>query len=572
MKNPLILVGLMLVAGIIAAQRPGSPRSIGKIPVTDTLPRPAAPDTGTRVIIIHWTDHLEQVTKDSIQLEKLIGHDTLYEGKTKLYADSMYFNQRANEVEAFGAVHINDNDSIQIYSRYLKYYATPKKALLRREVRMTDGKNVLTTDSLDYDLPSHVGTYVKGGKVVNGTTVVTSTDGRYDGNSKDVTFIRNVHLTDPSYKITNDSLTYNMESKLASWQVPTVIVDSNGTIRTRKGYYDLKKNYFYSEDRPIIQDSSGSVIANQIAYDKATGNGEARGNVVYKDTSANTMLANHVFFNRQKKNLLATDKPVLIVLQGKDTTYIAADTFYSGLVRHLAYFRRHLNEMGDTSLFPPGSDSTYHPKVRNPVAHEAEVEPTDSLPPGKDSTLRFMIGFHHVRVFSDSMQAKSDSLFYSDVDSVFQFFTKPVLWANRSQITGDTMYLYTKHQTPTRLFVFNNGFIINKVGNDFFNQIGSRTINGYFKDGAIDYMRSKGNAHSIYFAQNDSLQFLGLSLDEADAIDLYFLKRELNKVVYRNGVKGTTIPMGQFQLEQTRLPGFHWLEALRPKSKEELFQ
>jgi hypothetical protein len=241
-------------------------------------------------------------------------------------------------------------------------------------------------------------------------------------------------------------------------------------------------------------------------------------------------------------------------------------------VRHLHRFRKNLNALGDTSLFPPGSDSSYHPRIRDSSARLAVEESTDSLTPGQDSTLRFMIGFHHVRVFSDSLQAKSDSLFYSDVDSVFQFFTKPVVWANHSQISGDTMYLYTKHQAPARLFVFNSGFIINKVSKDFYNQIQSRTINGYFKDGAIDYMRSKGNAHSIYFAQNDSLQFLGLSLDQADAIDLYFLKRELNKVVYRNGVTGTTIPMGQIQIEQTRLPGFRWMEALRPKSKEELFQ
>ncbi|TDW97054.1 OstA-like protein [Dinghuibacter silviterrae] len=561
MKSGILFIILTLLGvAVFAQQKPAG------------APVAPAPDTGTRIVIIIHTDQLEQITRDTVQLEKLIGHDTLREGNTKLYADSMYFNQRANEVEAFGAVHINDNDSINIYSRYLKYYATPKKALLRRDVRMTDGKNVLTTDSLDYDLPTHVGTYIKGGKVVNGTTVVTSINGLYNGNTKDVTFIKNVHLVDPAYKITNDSLTYNMETKVASWEVPTVIVDSTGTIHTKSGYYDLKKNLFYSTKRPVIVDSAGSVTADQLAYDRASGNGEARGNVVYKDTSSNTMLANHVFFNRARKNVLATEKPVLIVLQGKDTTYIAADTFYSGLVRHLRVFRRHLNALGDTSLFPPGSDSSYHPRKKDTSAQLAYEEPTDSLPPGKDSTLRFMMGFHHVRVFSDSLQAKSDSLFYSDVDSVFQFFTKPVVWANKSQITADTMYLYTKHQSPSRLFAFNNGFIIQKVAKDFYNQIQSRTINGYFKDGAIDYMRSKGNAHSIYFAQNDSLQFLGLSLDEADAIDMYFEKRELDHVVYRNGVKGTTIPMGQIQIEQTRLPGFRWLEALRPKSKEELFQ
>jgi hypothetical protein len=539
---------------------------------TPGQPAPRGPgDSSTNIIQILHSDRLEQVTRDTVQLEKLIGHDTLKEGRTYLFADSMYFNNRANEVEAFGNVHINDNDSVQIYSEYLKYFATPKKAFLRRSVRMTDGKNVLTTDSLDYDLISHIGTYVNGGKVITGTTVLTSLEGTYYGETKDVIFKKKVHLVDPSYKIDTDTLLYNEETKVATWNVPTVINDGNSVIHSKKGYYDLKRGYAYFEDRPRIDDSTGSIIADKLAYDKVSGNGEGEGNVVYKDSSANTMLANHVFFNRQKKNVLATEKPVMILLQGKDTTYVAADTFYTGLLRHLHVFRRHMMALADTSLFPPGADSSYHPAGRkqDSVAYAPE---TDDLEPGEDTTMRFIIGFHHVRVFSDSLQAKSDSLFYSDRDSIFQFYTKPVVWANSSQITGDTMYLYTKLQKPSRLFVFNNGFIINKVGPNNYNQIAGRTVNGYFKDGAMDYMRAKGYAHSIYFAQDDSGRFMGLNIAEADAIDLYFEKRALDKVVFRNGVKGTSTPMKQIELEDTRLPNFKWLEALRPKTKEELFQ
>ena len=538
-------------------------------PPPNTTPKPGA--DSTRIIHIRHSDQFEQITRDTVQLEKLIGRDTIAEGNTTLYADSMYINQKANEVEAFGNVHINDNDSVQIYSRYLKYYATPKKAILRYDVKLTDGKSILTTDSLDYDLVTHIGTYINGGKLVTGTTILTSLDGTYFGETKDVIFKKKVRLVDPAYKISNDTLFYNTETKVASWNVPTLIDDEKGKIiETTKGNYDLKFGHAYFEDRPKMKDSSGSIIANRIAYDKISGNGEARGNVIYKDSTSNTMLANHVFFNRQKKNVLATEKPVIILLQGNDTTYMAADTFYTGLLKDLHHFRTHLRQMGDTSLMPPGADSAHHPVVRDTIMREEET--VDTLPPGVDTTMRFIVGFHHVRVFSDSLQAKADSLFYSDRDSVFQFYTKPAVWANASQITGDTMFLYTKLQKPTRLYVFNNGFIINKVGTDFFNQITGRTINGYFKDGAIDYMRAKGYAHSIYFAQNDSGQYMGLNVSEADAIDLYFEKRALYKVVFRNGVKGTSTPMRQIQIEQTRLPNFKWLEALRPKTKEELFQ
>lgn len=533
-------------------------------------------DTSSRLILIIHSDKYDYYNPpgDTLTLEKLVGHDTIYQGRTKFYADSMVINPKLNIVEAFGNVHINDNDSIQIYSLYLKYFATPKKAILRKQVRLTNGKDLLTTDSLDYDLVTHIGTYIKGGKVSAGTTNLTSTDGIYYGENKDVTFMNKVKLVDSAFTLSNDTLHYNTETKIASWNVPTLLEDNGTVIHTKKGYYDQLRHYFYSESRPKIEDSSGTVIADQLAYEKVSGNGEAKGNVVYKDTSQFGVIANHVMFNRVKKNMLATEKPVLVIVQDKgDTLWVAADTFYSGLVRHLKYLRMHLNQMGDTSLLPAGSDSSSHPKLKkDTVNHEGPLESTDSLPPGKDSTLRFMIGFHHVKVFSDSMQAKSDSLFYSDVDSTFEFFTKPALWANSSQITGDTMYLYTKHQKPSRLYVFNNGFIIQKVRKDFYNQIAGRTVNGYFKDGEIDYMRTKGYAHSIYFAQNDSGQFLGFAQDEADAIDMYFQKRTLYRVVFRNGVKGTTIPMHQVQLEQTRLPNFKWLEALRPKSKEDLFK
>src|SRR5690606_16670957 len=57
-----------------------------------------------------------------------------------------------------------------------------------------------------------------------------------------------------------------------------------------------------------------------------------------------------------------------------------------------------------------------------------------------DSTSRYFKGFRNVRIFSDSLQAVCDSLFYSGRDSVFQLFQDPVLWANKSQVTGDTIF------------------------------------------------------------------------------------------------------------------------------------
>jgi hypothetical protein len=170
------------------------------------------------------------------------------------------------------------------------------------------------------------------------------------------------------------------------------------------------------------------------------------------------------------------------------------------------------------------------------------------------------------------MQAVADSMFFSAVDSVFRLYQSPVVWSKENQITGDTMYLYTKKRNPERLYVFEKGLAINRIEKDNYNQLKGRTINGYFKDGNIDNIRAKGNAESIYYAQDEDSSYIGVNRTSADMIDMYFASKELKRVVFRNQVKGKTVPMRETNNEFTKFPEFKWWDSRRPKSKFELFQ
>ena len=64
----------------------------------------------------------------------------------------------------------------------------------------------------------------------------------------------------------------------------------------------------------------------------------------------------------------------------------------------------------------------------------------------KDSANRYFEAFRHVKIFTDSVQAVSDSLFYTFKDSTFHLYYDPVVWTRKTQLTGDTIYLYTKKQ------------------------------------------------------------------------------------------------------------------------------
>jgi lipopolysaccharide export system protein LptA len=190
---------------------------------------------------------------------------------------------------------------------------------------------------------------------------------------------------------------------------------------------------------------------------------------------------------------------------------------------------------------------------------------------GNDSTDRFFQAHRHVRIFSDSLQAVSDSLFYSGKDSIFQLFQQPILWSNNNQVTGDTIYLYTRNKKAERMDVFENGLLISKARENMFNQIRGNRLNGYFIDGVIDNMRAKGNAESVYYIEDDEKLLIGVNKANGDIIDMRFKDKELNRVVFINDVKGVMYPVAQFPEGEKLLRNFNWHEDKRPKTKFELF-
>ena len=692
------------------------------------------------VEILNALSYHSETKPDSSQETFLVGDVKIKEEHTLIYCDSMILDPKNNIIESFGHVHINDNDSTDIYSDYMKYEVDKKIVHFQKNVKMTDGHGILTTQILDYDLNQKIGTYDHGGKIVNKGSVLTSERGIYYQDTKDVYFRNNVVLRDPQYDLSADSLEYNTATQRSTFITETFIMfkdSTRRTVRTREGFYDLPTHKAYFGKRSVITEGGQKLVGDSVNIDDSTGMSTAVGNARYSDTAQGVAIVAGRMINNKKKNyFLAVEKPIMILRQDKDSIYIAADTFYSGRlidrpilstkVENTDSLHRQfvdsLNKASADSLHRAATDSvnardtlstsspdSTHPmvvKVRgdsltkkpqdtsrlairtdsisrsltadslakrsdstilahridsttlaqhadstvlarhvdsNALAHRADssliakprgipkqlpsrpgniksgVHPplNKAIPPPSlaasdsaarlsaplqaakqtepdrdhekftdtsnapitDSTLRYILAYHHVRVFSDSLQAVGDSMYYSGKDSVFRLFYNPIAWGNGNyQITGDTMYVYTKNKKPNRLYVFENALAINKVARDFYNQMKGTTINTYFKDGQVDYMRAKGNAESIYYVQDDNKAYTGVNKAHADIIDMIFAPkadssgRELHRVVLRNDAEGSMIPFRKVNFDEMRLRGFKWQEARRPKSKEDLFE
>ena len=643
-------------------------------------PQHSTTDT-LRVIQILQGKSLREKTIDSVTtLKTIAGNVILKEGLTLFYCDSATINSFTNVLEAFGNVHINQNDSINTYAQYLRYVGAQRVAYLKKDVKLTDRKGILYTQELEYDLKSSVGNYTTGGRVVNGTSVLTSTEGTYYGSTKDVYFKKNVHLVDPKYDIVSDSLLYNTQSQMATFITATKIKSKNGgDIYTTSGTYNLQNGQAFFGNRTVIKDSTRTYVANQMAYDEKSGIAQLEGNAVIKDSvEGYTIIGNQIFSDKNTGAFLATRKPVLIFKgEGNDSTFIAADTLFSGVekrdingnkiiqkdtlkkitvinlsdstsainsninhqikkkaldidwLKPVSPFKKedslfkYVVEKNEPAKYAPNTIDTLKESIltkkadaainkirakenvanKLPVEHALQLAskgpPVDSIAirygkdslnrnnagkndslkkkvlvhAPKDTAIRYFEAFHHVRIFNDSVQSVCDSLFYSSEDSVFRLYQKPLVFNNKSQIAGDTIYMFTENKKAKRMYVFENGIVINKANEQMYNQMGGRTINGYFKDGTMDYIRVKGSpAESIFYPQDNDSAFIGMNRSKGDVIDVYFVNKEVNKVKFINDVDGTLYPIRQRPEDQKYLKNFKWWESRRPKNKFELFE
>jgi lipopolysaccharide export system protein LptA len=517
-------------------------------PVSETMAQPK--DSLLTIEILPGVRKLEfRKLNDSTQLQILAGNVKLKQGTSLFWCDSCVINNNTQTFEAWGHVHINDSDTANIYSSHLRYLIDKKLAYLDGGVKLSDGKGELTTPDLEYDMTTDIGIYKHGGKVINKKTVLTSQEGYYYAGLHDVYFKKNVELKDPAYYIKTDSLIYNTQSQTTRFIAETFIRDSSGrTIETKEGYYNIATGVAEFGQRPIIHDGKTLIIANRIAFNDSLGTSQAEGNAVVVDSvQGTTILANRIFRNNKTDAILATGKPLMIIKQDEDSIYITADTLFSARLTDL-YGKK-------DSLVVDTVKGTKVVSVNN-----------------KDSTNRYFEAYRHVRIFSDSLQAVSDSVFYSFKDSVFRLFQDPVLWAKESQITGDTVLLFTKNKKADRIKVFENSFMVNRIDPEIYNQIKSSRMDGYFKDGSIDSVRAAGFAECIYYIQDEDSAYTGINESKSDILDIYFGNQALQKVVFRSSVTGTIWPMKQKDPKEMRLQNFRWLENRRPKTKFELFE
>lgn len=196
--------------------------------------------------------------------------------------------------------------------------------------------------------------------------------------------------------------------------------------------------------------------------------------------------------------------------------------------------------------------------------------------PKQDTSLRdtartrIVKAFHHVRIFKSDLQARADSAYYGYPDSMMRFYGRPMIWAQGSQLSGDTIYMQLKNQKLDNMLLKTHAFIVNtQLDSAKFNQVKGRKITGFFTNNKLDRMFVDGNAESIYYTTEGN-KISGMTRSLGSRIKINFENNEVSNIVNIRKTENSYTPVGILKADREILEGFIWKPKDRPASKEDI--
>lgn len=195
---------------------------------------------------------------------------------------------------------------------------------------------------------------------------------------------------------------------------------------------------------------------------------------------------------------------------------------------------------------------------------------SDSLQSQDTTRTRIVLAYRKVKIFKSDLQGKADSIFYSYADSTMRCYVNPMIWAEGSQLSADTIYMQLKNRTVDNILLRHKAFVVNTEADSArFNQIKGKTITGVFKEGKMDQLFVDGNAESIYFTREDSA-YSGMNHLISSRMRMAFEENKITDIFPIKKPEGQYYPMEKIPKDKEILEGFIWKPKDRPRSKEEI--
>jgi lipopolysaccharide export system protein LptA len=447
-----------------------------------------------------------------------------------LTCDSAYFYESTNSFQAYGNVRMRQGDTLTMAGDRAYYDGNDEIGHAYGNVVLTHRKSKLYCDTLDYDKMYGIAdAYGSAGiKLVEGKDVLTADWGRYFTSTRHSEFYYNVVLTnDKGLRIETDTLHYANNTSLAHVLGPSTIVSEGSTVQTDDSYYNTRTETSQLYGRSTLYNGGRIITADTLTHNDKTGINEGRGQVIYNDTvNKNILLSNYFTYNDKTGYGYATDSIVVIDYSQKDSLWMHCDTI----------------------------------RIR-------------TLYINTDSVQREVYCYNHVRAYRRDLQAVCDSMVILSRDSCATMYKDPVIWNNGNQLLGEKINIFTNDSTVRYAEVLGQALSVEQlIDSVHYNQVASRDMMAYFKNGKLRENWALGNVQIVYYPMDDSdSTLIGLNYTETDTLKMYISDERKLERLWMSASTGTLYPMTQTPPEKHHLPSFAWFDYMRPVSKDDIF-
>ncbi len=534
----------------------------------------------------------ENGTYDTKTEIALFNKNNLYKQGTKsLVGDTLYYDRLKGFGRAVKHVTFNDNEQkVTIKGGLGTYFKKNDLAIVTRDpyvIMVTEDKDTTKKDTAHKPMPSLV---KKGKGNDKKQTVTAKVKPPVKGQAGQTGLIdsANRKLTMPV--IDSFSKSTRLKNAAAAQGLTMPVIDSFSK--------KLPKNMTVDSAGKILSAQSKKLDKNTLNKLKAAAKGLQKGKldtneilspnkpVSLKDTSKIKKDSVYMSADTIETRILTVKELDSIQLEDKLTHRI--DTSKNA-VKHIVYKK----SPKELTLTPPKfpKDTTYwhqdyfgkpKPVAAKPkkdilvakVKKNIKIDSTflDRTVPLKDTArVRIIMAFHSAKIFKSDLQAVADSIFYSNGDSTIRCYTKPMVWTQGSQLSGDTINLILKNKKLDKMDMFPNAFIVNVEKEDslHFNQVGGKKMRGFFKDSKLRRVIIDGNVESIYFVRDSTThQVTDMNHSITSRMRLLLKNNEVTDLAYLTKDDHSYAPINKVKEDEKILKGFIWKPKDRPVSKE----
>lgn len=563
------------------------------------------------------------IQKDGNDYRKVVGPAKFYHNNTYLLCDTALWNVSTNIIDAVGNVRIIQ-DQTQLTSETLQYVVDEDMAKFRGSlVQLEDkDKNTLRTRYLDYNTKDSVAIFQDGAAMRDKDgQVIESLYGTYDSKAHLFVFNDQVNMYMDTTFVKTSRLEYRSDLSTAYFGYNTDMWQDDKMLSANDGWYDRTKELFMFREKVHLLTKDQETWSDSLYYHRATKDVEMMGNVELMDTTRNVYaLAGRFEYADSLEQLRMTREPAIMSIDedeesGKrDTLYIGADVLLYRALKKCdvpeewnASAQKRLSDIsGDPVMeyrkkaaeaaakaaaeaeaakqeqerpgLKPGPKSGPKPAPKPQPADTTKPAPADTnqapaavvdtVPPAPDTTkISFLWGSRRVRLFRRDLQMSSDSLTYTDLDSLVRLYQNPIFYneGNR-QYAADSIYMVIKDKQMQKAHLLSNAFITMQEDPRSYNQIRGAEMVAYFDSTtALTRFDALGGAASLfYLEEKDALATVNKV--ETKMIYATFKDGEIERMYYYDNPKNDGYPTVQLPEDDRKLKGFRWEPERRPTS------